>query len=162
MAKTPQKKLNDRKIESPAAVRSDSSQAKSVISKEGASSARQPSTQSTPTIPAAEAVRTPVATPHQKSPAKDDILSRKIKLVQDQIVFENSKGEVKFTHSVHRKSFSKEKCMICHQKDKPAYDFVKNRFNDERVAHGFCRGCHQNAEIAPTAECQVCHNYKKK
>lgn len=50
----------------------------------------------------------------QKLPAKDDIFKRSIKPAQDQIVFENKKGAVIFSHSIHLRSLNKEQCMLCH------------------------------------------------
>lgn len=117
-------------------------------------------TQSVPNSPA-KVIRTQEVS-SQKLPANDDIFKRPIKPAQDQIVFENKKGAVIFSHSIHLRSLDKDQCMLCHRIENPTHEFIQSRLDNHRAAHGFCRGCHQNTANAPTAECQVCHNYNKK
>lgn len=117
-------------------------------------------TQSVPNSPA-KVIRTQEIS-SQKLPAKDDIFERPIKPAQDQIVFENKKGAVIFSHSIHLRSLNKDQCMLCHRIENPTHESIQSRLDNHRAAHGFCRGCHQNTANAPTAECQVCHNHNKK
>jgi hypothetical protein len=124
---------------------------------------------STPVTPKERAVasRSPVTQtqnmpPRQVLPEKADIFKRPIKPSQDRIIFANKKGEVTFSHSIHLKSLSKEECLLCHRTENPTHESIQSRLDNHRAAHGFCRGCHQKIETAPTTECQVCHNYNKK
>lgn len=91
-----------------------------------------------------------------------DILMRPIKPAQDRIVFENSKGQVVFSHSSHLKSLDRVQCLMCHQTPNPTPESIQSRLDDHRAAHGFCRGCHQKAGGGPTTECLGCHDYRKK
>lgn len=97
------------------------------------------------------------APPQQKSLSKNAIFSRSIKPVQDQIVFENKKGKVIFSHSIHLKSLSEDQCLLCHRVESPTREYIQSRLDNHRAAHAFCRGCHQKIENAPTSDCLVCH-----
>lgn len=109
-----------------------------------------------------EVVRTEGVPPRQMPPTKGDIFSRPIKPSQDLIVFENNKGDVTFSHSIHLRSLSREQCMLCHRTANPTHESIQSRLDNHRAAHSFCRGCHQKIEKAPTSDCQVCHNHYKK
>lgn len=91
-----------------------------------------------------------------------DLMARPIDPVQDQVLFENSKGDVTFSHLVHLKSLNKVQCLSCHNTDHPTPEKIQARLDNHRAAHGFCRGCHQNTGKGPTTECHVCHNSKLK
>ena len=92
------------------------------------------------------------------SPA--DIFTRKIKPAQNQLVFPNNKGEVIFSHSIHINSLKEDHCILCHKIDNPSLESIQSRFENHRVAHSFCKGCHAKLGSGPT-ECHQCHNYKK-
>lgn len=89
-----------------------------------------------------------------------DIFTRKINRAQDQLIFPNSKGEVIFTHSKHLRSLKDHECIRCHRIENPTLEMIQSRFENHRVAHSFCKGCHQDLGRGPT-ECHQCHNYKK-
>jgi len=93
---------------------------------------------------------------------KRDIFAIPIKPAYDVITFENSKGNVTFRHSIHLKSLSREQCMICHWTSNPTLESIKSRLNNNRTAHGLCRGCHQKMDNAPSTECHQCHNSRSK
>ncbi|MBL0226332.1 MAG: cytochrome c3 family protein [Geobacteraceae bacterium] len=92
--------------------------------------------------------------------APSDIFSRKINPAQDKLVFPNSKGEVIFTHSKHLISLKRAECILCHKIENPTLEKIQSRFDNHRVAHSFCKGCHLKLGMGPT-ECHQCHNYKK-
>ena len=89
------------------------------------------------------------------------LLERKIPTRKNIIVFPNDKGEVVFNHSIHARKFKEDDCNLCHRTGHPAQDKVLTRFENNRIAHYFCKGCHRTTGIGPT-ECHECHNYKKK
>jgi uncharacterized membrane protein len=89
-----------------------------------------------------------------------EIFTRKINRAQDRLHFPNSKGEVIFTHSRHIQSLKEHECVRCHRIENPSLENIQSRFEDHRVAHSFCRGCHREMGKGPT-ECHQCHNYKK-
>jgi Pyruvate/2-oxoacid:ferredoxin oxidoreductase delta subunit len=92
--------------------------------------------------------------------APSDIFNRKINRAQDMLIFPNSKGEVIFTHSKHLNSLQRAECTLCHKIEHPTLEKIQSRFENHRVAHSFCKGCHLNLGMGPT-ECHQCHNYKK-
>jgi membrane-associated protease RseP (regulator of RpoE activity) len=100
--------------------------------------------------------------PSHALPAKGGIFSRAIKPAQDQIVFENTRGDVIFSHSIHLRSLNQEQCMLCHRTGNHTHESIQSRLGNYRVAHGFCRGCHQKTGKELSAECQACHNQNKK
>jgi hypothetical protein len=89
-----------------------------------------------------------------------DIFTRKILPAKNLLIFPNAKGEVVFSHSIHLKSLSKEECIRCHRIEHPTLESIQSRFENHRVAHNFCTGCHRDLGKGPT-ECHQCHNYKK-
>jgi len=89
-----------------------------------------------------------------------DIFTRKINPANDILVFPNDKGEVVFSHSKHLKSLNKSECILCHRVENPTLESIQTRFDNHRVAHTFCKGCHRELGKGPT-ECHQCHNYKK-
>ncbi len=92
--------------------------------------------------------------------AEHDIISRRIRPSKDVLVFPNSKGEVVFSHKKHLSSLSKGECLNCHKVENPSIENIQSRFENHRVAHSFCKGCHRELGKGPT-ECHQCHNYKK-
>lgn len=92
--------------------------------------------------------------------APADITSRRIRPSKDILVFPNSKGEVVFSHSKHLNSLSKGECLNCHKVDNPSLQNIQSKFENHRIAHSFCKGCHRELGKGPT-ECHQCHNYKK-
>jgi len=89
------------------------------------------------------------------------LLERKIPTRKNIIVFSNDKGEVVFNHTIHSKGFKEDDCILCHRTDHPTNYNVLSRFDNHRIAHYFCKGCHREVGSGPT-ECHECHNYKKK
>jgi hypothetical protein len=89
-----------------------------------------------------------------------DIFTRKIHPAKNLLVFPSAKGEVIFSHSKHLKSLNKEECIRCHRVENPTLESIQSRFENHRVAHNFCKGCHRDLGKGPT-ECHQCHNYKK-
>jgi membrane-associated protease RseP (regulator of RpoE activity) len=98
----------------------------------------------------------------QKAESNNNLFTRSIKPTQDQIVFENKKGKVIFSHSIHLNSLNEDQCMLCHRIANPTHEYIQSRLENHRAAHAFCRGCHQKIENAPTSDCLVCHKQKKK
>ena len=95
------------------------------------------------------------------SPANPaDFYTRSISPAKDLLVFPNAKGEVIFSHSVHLRSLKENECIRCHRIETPTLKNIQSRFEDHRVAHSFCKGCHREMGKGPT-ECHQCHNYKK-
>ena len=94
----------------------------------------------------------------QAAPA--DIFTRKINPAKDLLVFPNAKGEVIFSHLKHLKSLKQDECIRCHRVENPTLESIQSRFDNHRVAHSFCKGCHRDLGKGPT-ECHQCHNYKK-
>lgn len=92
--------------------------------------------------------------------ASTDIFTRKINPAKNLLVFPNKKGEVTFSHSVHLKSLKEDQCILCHRIENPSLESIQTRFDNHRVAHSFCKGCHMKLEKGPTG-CHQCHNYKK-
>jgi hypothetical protein len=92
--------------------------------------------------------------------APSDIFTRRINPAKDQLIFPNAKGEVIFSHSKHLKSLKKDECILCHRIENPTLESIQTRFDNHRVAHTFCKGCHRELGMGPT-ECHQCHNYKK-
>ena len=92
--------------------------------------------------------------------APGNIFTRKISPAQNILVFPNSKGEVVFSHSKHIKSLKEDHCILCHRIENPTLENIQSRFENHRVAHSFCKGCHRDLGQGPT-ECHQCHNYKK-
>lgn len=119
---------------------------------------KKPCVTGDPTCPSA--LKPPVQQGEQ--PAKSDIFTRSFKRAQDKIVFENNKGKVVFSHSVHLRSLNKVQCLLCHQTENPTPESIQSRLDNHRAAHGFCRGCHQSSGKGPTTECYACHDYSKK
>lgn len=89
-----------------------------------------------------------------------DFYTRHISPSKDLLVFPSSKGEVIFSHSKHLKSLRESECISCHRIENPTLKNIQSRFEDHRIAHSFCKGCHRNMGMGPT-ECHQCHNYKK-
>jgi Na+-translocating ferredoxin:NAD+ oxidoreductase RNF subunit RnfB len=92
--------------------------------------------------------------------APADFFTRHIPPAQDLLIFPSDKGEVVFSHSKHLKSLKEDECIRCHRIDNPTLKNIQSRFDDHRIAHAFCKGCHRTLEKGPT-ECHQCHNYKK-
>jgi Pyruvate/2-oxoacid:ferredoxin oxidoreductase delta subunit len=92
--------------------------------------------------------------------APADIFSRKINRAQNLLIFPNSKGEVIFSHSRHFSSLKEDQCILCHKIENPTIESIQSRFENHRVAHSFCKGCHITMGKGPS-ECHQCHNYKK-
>jgi len=88
------------------------------------------------------------------------ILERKIPVKNNLIIFPNEKGEVIFSHAIHSKKFKESDCILCHRSNQPTREKVLSRFDNPRIAHYFCKGCHREMGSGPT-ECHQCHNYKK-
>lgn len=89
------------------------------------------------------------------------LLERKIPTRKNIITFPNDKGEVIFDHLKHSNHFKEDDCILCHRTSKPTKANVLTRFDNHRIAHYFCKGCHRETGRGPT-ECHECHNYKKK
>jgi len=92
--------------------------------------------------------------------APSDIFTRRINPAKDLLVFPNDKGEVVFSHTKHLRSLKKDECILCHRIENPTLESIQTRFDNHRVAHMFCKGCHRELGKGPT-ECHQCHNYKK-
>jgi hypothetical protein len=92
--------------------------------------------------------------------APADIFTRKINPAKNLLIFPNNKGEVIFSHSKHLQSLSQDQCILCHRVENPTLESIQTRFDNHRVAHTFCKGCHREMGKGPT-ECHQCHNYKK-
>jgi len=90
-----------------------------------------------------------------------DFYTSRISPAKDLLIFPSSKGEVIFSHSKHLKSLKEHECISCHRIENPTLKNIQSRFEDHRVAHSFCKGCHRDLGKGPT-ECHQCHNYKKK
>jgi len=73
-------------------------------------------------------------------------------------VFHASRGDVTFNHTAHQKRLASEGCIPCHKTNEPSSFKPEKRF-DQRIAHYFCKGCHQEKGRGPT-ECQQCHKPK--
>jgi hypothetical protein len=93
--------------------------------------------------------------------AETTLLERKVPVQKNIIVFPNDKGEVVFNHAIHSKKFKEDDCILCHRTNKPTHEKILTRFDNHRIAHYFCKGCHREVGSGPT-ECHECHNYKKK
>lgn len=91
----------------------------------------------------------------------NNLLERNIPVKKNIIIFPNDKGEVVFNHSIHSKKFKADDCILCHRTDNPTNNNVLTRFDNHRIAHYFCKGCHREVGKGPT-ECHECHNYRKK
>jgi Na+-translocating ferredoxin:NAD+ oxidoreductase RNF subunit RnfB len=91
--------------------------------------------------------------------AQADIFSRTISPAKNLLVFPNAKGEVIFSHSIHLMSLKENQCILCHRIENPTLEKIQSRFENHRVAHSFCKGCHRDLGKGPT-ECHQCHNYK--
>ena len=89
-----------------------------------------------------------------------DIFTRNINPAKDRLVFPNKKGEVIFSHLKHLKSLKEDQCILCHRIENPTLESIQTRFDNHRVAHSFCKGCHAKLGKGPT-DCHQCHNYKK-
>lgn len=89
-----------------------------------------------------------------------DLFSRNISPSQDLLVFPSAKGEVIFSHTKHLKSLKEHECIRCHRIENPTLKNIQSRFEDHRIAHSFCKGCHRDLGKGPT-ECHQCHNYRK-
>jgi hypothetical protein len=70
-------------------------------------------------------------------------------------IFEASKGNVRFNHTLHQFVMKAESCLPCHKTKTPTREHTMTRF-DEKVAHYFCRGCHRDKGNGPV-ECHECH-----
>lgn len=92
--------------------------------------------------------------------AAADFYTSEISPEKDLLVFPSSKGEVIFSHKKHLKSLRERECISCHRIDNPTLKNIQSRFEDHRIAHSFCKGCHRDMGMGPT-ECHQCHNYKK-
>jgi hypothetical protein len=91
--------------------------------------------------------------------APADIFTRKIQPAKNLLVFPNAKGEVVFSHLKHLRSLNEDQCILCHLVENPTLESIQSRFDNHRVAHQYCKGCHLKGK-GPT-ECNQCHNYKK-
>jgi len=89
------------------------------------------------------------------------LLKRDIPTPKNTIVFSNDKGEVVFSHKIHSKKLNEDDCILCHRTDNPTRTNIMSRFDNPRIAHYFCKGCHRETGNGPT-ECHECHNYRKK
>jgi hypothetical protein len=94
----------------------------------------------------------------QAAPA--DIFTSTISPAKDLLIFHSAKGEVVFSHSKHLKSLKQDQCIRCHRIENPTLEQIQSRFENHRIAHSFCKGCHREMGKGPT-ECHECHNYKK-
>lgn len=94
------------------------------------------------------------------SKQKLSLMDQKIPRSKNIIVFPNDKGEVVFNHAIHSKKFKEDDCILCHRTNKPTKDKILTRFDNHKIAHYFCKGCHREVGSGPT-ECHQCHNYKK-
>jgi hypothetical protein len=92
--------------------------------------------------------------------ATADIINRRISPAKNETLFPNSKGEVVFSHTKHLNGLKEDQCILCHRTDKPTLENIQSRFENHRVAHNFCKGCHREIGKGPT-ECHQCHNYRK-
>jgi len=92
--------------------------------------------------------------------APGDFFTRNISPEKDLLVFPSGKGEVIFSHSVHMKSLNEQECIRCHRIEHPNLKNIQSRFEDHRIAHSFCKGCHREQGKGPS-ECHQCHNYRK-
>jgi len=88
------------------------------------------------------------------------LLQRNIPIKNNIVTFPNDKGEVIFNHSIHSKKFEEKDCILCHRANQPISSKVLARFDNPRIAHYFCKGCHREMGCGPI-ECHECHNYKK-
>jgi Cytochrome c7 and related cytochrome c len=93
-----------------------------------------------------------------ESPA--DITTRTINPSKDLLIFPNNKGEVIFSHTKHMKGLKEDECISCHRIENPTLENIQSRFENQRLAHSFCKGCHRDQAKGPT-ECHQCHNYRK-
>jgi len=98
----------------------------------------------------------PTIMPKQKL----SLMDQKIPRSKNIIVFPNDKGEVVFNHAIHSHKFKEDDCILCHRTNKPTKDKILTRFDNHKIAHYFCKGCHREVGSGPT-ECHQCHNYKK-
>jgi uncharacterized protein YlaI len=89
-----------------------------------------------------------------------NIFTRKINRAQDQLIFPNAKGEVIFSHTKRLKSLKEDQCILCHRIENPTLESIQTRFDNHRIAHQFCKGCHSKLAKGPT-ECHQCHNFKR-
>jgi hypothetical protein len=101
----------------------------------------------------ASLITTSIATPAASDPLVDEP-------PVDRLVFPNKKGEVIFSHKSHLKSIKVDQCILCHRIKDPTLESIQTRFEDHRLAHSFCRGCHTKMKNGPT-ECHLCHNHRK-
>jgi len=92
--------------------------------------------------------------------APADIFSRPVSPAKDLLVFPSAKGEVVFSHRKHLRSLNQNQCIRCHRIENPTLEQIQSRFENHRVAHSFCKGCHREMGKGPT-ECHECHNYRK-
>jgi hypothetical protein len=92
--------------------------------------------------------------------APEDIFTRTVSPAKDLLIFHSAKGEVVFSHSKHLKSLKQDQCIRCHRIENPTLEQIQSRFENHRIAHSFCKGCHREMGKGPT-ECHECHNYKK-
>jgi uncharacterized protein YlaI len=88
------------------------------------------------------------------------LMEQKVPRSKNIIVFPNDKGEVVFNHAIHSQKFKEDDCILCHRTNKPTKDKIMTRFDNHKIAHYFCKGCHREVGSGPT-ECGGCHNYKK-
>jgi len=98
----------------------------------------------------------PTILPKQKL----SLMDQKIPRSKNIIIFPNDKGEVVFNHAIHSQKFKEDDCILCHRTNKPTKDKILTRFDNHKIAHYFCKGCHREVGSGPT-ECHQCHNYKK-
>ena len=73
-------------------------------------------------------------------------------------IFNSPKGYVRFNHDLHQAEMKSEFCFPCHKTKTPTRGHTMTRF-DQRYAHSFCRGCHQEKGRGPV-ECHECHKEK--
>ena len=92
--------------------------------------------------------------------SRADIFTRKINPAKNLLVFPNKNGEVVFSHLKHLKALSEDQCILCHRIENPTLESIQSRFDEHRIAHAFCKGCHNKMGRGPT-ECHLCHNKKK-
>jgi len=74
-------------------------------------------------------------------------------------IFESPKGNVRFNHDLHKAVMKAESCLPCHKTKTPTKAHTMTRFN-QRFAHSFCKGCHQEKGSGPV-ECHECHKENK-
>lgn len=78
---------------------------------------------------------------------------------ENYFILKSPKGYVRFNHDLHVAEMKTEICIPCHKTNTPTKANTMTRF-DERIAHHFCKGCHEKRGRGPV-ECHECHKEKK-